>query len=171
MVGVPVIMGGRPSMGDAVVRTEGRGFRLASEWLLREFQSRPAVMHLLLRYAHALMAHTAQSAACHRHHVLDQRLCRCLLSSLDSANGATLNLTHEGLAGILGVRRAGVTDAAVKLQRAGLITYARGRVEVRDRMALEAQSCECYRVVKTAYERVTSAAHEIGAEPQHRAAA
>jgi hypothetical protein len=142
-------------MGDAVVRTAGYGFRLASGWLLGEFQRCAAVTGLLLRYAHALMTHTAQSAACNRHHSLEQRLCRCLLSSSDSTGGAALNLTHESMACMLGVRREGVTGAALNLQRAGCIDYARGHVVVRDRDALEAASCECYRVVKTTYERVT----------------
>jgi CRP-like cAMP-binding protein len=154
MVGLPVIMGGGPTTGVAVVRTGGHGMRLASCWILSEFHSNAAVMSLLLRYANSLMTHTAQSALCIKLHSLKQCLCRCLLASMDNAGGASFKATHEGLAGVLGVRREGVTGAAMKLQREGVIHCARGQVEVIDRAALETQSCECYRVVKAAYARL-----------------
>jgi hypothetical protein len=165
MVGMPVIMGGGVAAGEAVVRTGGHGFRADSAWLVGEFHARAAVMRLLLRYAHALMTHTAQSAICNKHHSLEQRLCRCFLGSLDQADGRALNLTHESLASMLGVRREGVTCAALKLQRVGLIDYTRGRVIVLDRDALEAQSCECYGVVKAEYDWVTTGMDTSDAVP------
>lgn len=152
VVGIPIIMGVGSAFGDAVVRTSGHGFRLRSSWLQTEFQSCSAVMRLLLRYTQALITHTAQAAICNKLHSLEQRLCRCFLSSLDGANGAAMNLTHESMSGMLGVRREGVTCTALKLQRAGMIDYTRGRVDVLDRRALEALSCECYRVVKSEYD-------------------
>jgi hypothetical protein len=168
MVGIPVIMGGGPTAGEAVVRAAGHGFRLRSAWLLSEFQAGGETTQLFLRYAHALMTHTAQSAICNMHHSLVQRLCRRLLGSLDRANGAPLTLTHESLAGMLGVRREGVTCAALKLQRAGLIDYARGRVLVLDRAALEAHSCECYAVVKSEYERLAPRAQDMSSAASGR---
>jgi hypothetical protein len=168
MVGIPVIMGGGPTAGEAVVRAAGHGFRLRSAWLLSEFQAGGATTQLFLRYAHALMTHTAQSAICNMHHSLVQRLCRCFLGSLDCANGAPLTLTHESLAGMLGVHREGVTCAALKLQRAGLIDYARGRVLVFDRAALEAHSCECYAVVKSEYGRLAPRAQDMSSASSGR---
>ncbi len=153
VVGIPVIMGVASAPGDAVVRTGGHGFRLRSSWLQSEFHSSPSVMRLLLRYTQALMTHTAQAAICNKLHSLEQRVCRCFLSSLDGVNGAPVNLTHESMSGMLGVRREGVTCTALKLQRAGIIDYTRGRVEVLDRRGLEALSCECYSVVKSEYDR------------------
>jgi CRP-like cAMP-binding protein len=162
LVGIPVIMGGGSSPGDAVVRVQGLSYRMASAWLHSEFLDSPAVMGVLLRYTHAMMTHTAQSALCNQLHSLEKRLCRCFLGSLDHVNGAPLNLTHDSLASMLGVRREGVTGAALKLQRAGLIDYARGRVEVLDRKGLEACSCECYRVVRNEYERLLGSPSLVG---------
>ncbi len=153
VVGIPVIMGGGSAFGDAVVRTAGHGFRLRSTWLQSEFHNCPEVMRLLLRYTQALITHTAQAAICNKLHSLEQRLCRCFLSSLDGVNGAPINLTHENMSCMLGVRREGVTCTALKLQRAGMIDYTRGRVAVLDRRGLESLSCECYRVVKNEYDR------------------
>lgn len=157
MVGMPVLMSGGATMGEAVVRTGGQGFRLRSAWIQNEFHTCGPVMGLMLRYAHALMAHTAQSAICNKHHSLEQRLCRCFLSCLDRTDGAPLSLTHEAMACMLGVRREGVTCAALKLQRAGLIDYARGLVVVVDRSALENLSCECYEVIRTEYAQLSYA--------------
>ncbi len=154
MVGLPVIMGGGSASGDAVVQMQGHAFRLDSVWLRNEFHTNPAVMQLLLRYTQAQMVHGAQSALCNRLHSLEKRLCRCFLSKLDHANGAPLSLTHDSLSCMLGVRREGVTGAAQKLQRAGLIDYARGRVEVIDRQGLESWSCECYQLVRDEYQRL-----------------
>jgi CRP-like cAMP-binding protein len=111
-------------------------------------------MHVLRRYTQALITQMPQTAVCNRHHSLDQQLCRWLLLSLDRIHGDVLVMTQELIANMLGVRREGVTDAALKLQKAGLIQYARGRITVRDRTGLEARSCECYAVVKREYDRL-----------------
>lgn len=163
MVGIPVIMGGGSIPGEAVVQSGGQGLRVGSAWMQSEFHNAPSVMRLLLRYTQALMTHMAQSAICNQHHSLEQRLCRCFLSSLDRASAAPMTLTHESLACMLGVRREGVTCAALKLQRAGLIDYTRGRVAVLDRCALEALSCECYRVIKKEYDHFLS----CSSSPEH----
>ncbi len=155
MVGIPVLMSGGATLGEAVVRTGGQGYRMRSAWIRNEFHSCGAVMSLMLRYAHVLMAHMAQAAICNKHHVLEQRLCRCLLGCLDGTRGAPLSLTHEAIARMLGVRREGVTCAALKLQRAGLIDYTRGLVVVIDRNGLESLSCECYEVIRTEYARLS----------------
>lgn len=160
MVGVPVIMGGGSTPSHAVVRATGYGFRMGSQCVRSEFRRSEAVMRLLLLYGQALMTQTSQTALCNLHHTLDQRLCRCLLMSMDRLHGPSLSMTHEGMAGLLGVRREGVTSAALKLQRAGVIEYARGRVKVLDRGALEAQSCECYEVVTDEYRRLLPQACE-----------
>ena len=111
-------------------------------------------MHLLLRYTQALITQMAQTAVCNRHHALDQQLCRWLLLSLDRLRGSELRMTQELIANMLGVRREGVTEAALKLQQAGVMRYARGRILVLDRPALELRSCECYAVVKKEYDRL-----------------
>ena len=111
-------------------------------------------MHLLLRYSQALITQMAQTAVCNRHHSLDQQLCRWLLLSLDRLSGAELVMTQELIANMLGVRREGVTEAALNLQKAGLIRYARGHIQVLDRLGLEQRTCECYQVVKTEYDRL-----------------
>lgn len=154
MVGLQAIMGGGAAAEGAVVRLGGHGYRVSKAWMHSEFHDSAAVMGLVLRYAQTVMTHTAQSAVCNSHHSLEQRLCRCLLSTFDHGQGAPMNLTHEALSYMLGVRREGVTGVALKLQRAGVIHYARGRVAVVDRHSLEARSCECYRVVKTVYDRL-----------------
>lgn len=154
MVGVSAILGGGSIAEEAVVRTGGQAYRLSSVWLQRDFSSNTSVMRLMLRYVHALMIHTAHSVACNRHHSVEQRLCRCLLRCLDGSRGPTLRLTHENLACMLGARRAGVTEATLKLQHAGLIDYARGNLVVHDRAGLEARSCECYSAMRLAYENV-----------------
>ena len=115
-------------------------------------------MHLLLRYTQALIAQMVQTAACNRHHSLDQQLCRWLLLSLDRLQGDELVMTQELIANMLGVRREGVTEAALKLQAAGLIRYVRGRITVLDRKGLELRTCECYAVVKNEYDRLLPAA-------------
>ena len=122
-----------------------------------EFNRAGPAMHLLLRYTQALITQMAQTAVCNRHHTLDQQLCRWLLLSLDRHAGNELVMTQELIANMLGVRREGVTEAALKLQRAGLIRYARGHITVLDRPALEQRSCECYAVVKTEYDRLLPA--------------
>jgi CRP-like cAMP-binding protein len=112
------------------------------------------VLHLFLRYTQALITQMAQTAVCNRHHTLDQQLCRWLLLSLDRLKSNEIVMTQELIANMLGVRREGVTEAAIKLQRAGLIRYSRGHIVVLDREALEKRTCECYSVVKKEYERL-----------------
>ena len=112
------------------------------------------VLHLLLRYTQALITQMAQTAVCNRHHTLDQQLCRWLLLSLDRLEGLELVMTQELIANMLGVRREGVTESALKLQHAGLIRYARGHITVLNRPALESRACECYVVVKREYDRL-----------------
>jgi CRP-like cAMP-binding protein len=154
IVGISMFMGGDSTPSRGVVQSAGRGFRLRSAMLMEEFNQAGPVLHMLLRYTQALIAQIAQTAVCNRHHSLDQQLCRWLLLSLDRLQGDELLMTQELIANMLGVRREGVTEAALKLQNAGLIRYARGRITVLDRDGLEKRSCECYAVVKTEYERL-----------------
>ena len=153
LVGVSLFMGGDTTPSRAVVQSAGRGYRLPAKIVKEEF-SRAPVMHLLLRYTQALITQMSQTAVCNRHHTLDQQLCRWLLLSLDRLDGDELLMTQELTANMLGVRREGVTEAALQLQSSGLIRYARGRISVLDRPGLEARSCECYSVVKKEYDRL-----------------
>jgi CRP-like cAMP-binding protein len=153
LVGVSLFMGGDSTPSRAVVQSAGKGFRMRSGVLKEEFKVAP-VLHLLLRYTQALITQMAQTAVCNRHHSLDQQLCRWLLLSLDRLRGNELVMTQELIANMLGVRREGVTEAALKLQKAGLIRYARGHITVLDRAGLEKRSCECYAVVKKEYDRL-----------------
>ena len=153
IVGISLFRGGESTPSGAVVQSEGRGFRLPAQTIKEEF-NRPAVLHLLLRYTQALITQMAQTAVCNRHHSLDQQLCRWLLLSLDRLQGVELVMKQELIANMLGVRREGVTDGALKLQKAGLIRYARGRIKVLDRPGLEKRTCECYAVVKKEYDRL-----------------
>ena len=153
IVGISLFMGGESTPSRAVVQSSGRGFRLAASLIKEEFKRAP-VLHLLLRYTQALITQMAQTAACNRHHSLDQQLCRWLLLSLDRLSGVELKMTQELIANMLGVRREGVTEAALKLQSAGLIRYSRGHISVLDRKGLEKRSCECYAVVKKEYDRL-----------------
>jgi CRP-like cAMP-binding protein len=153
IVGVSLFMGGDSTPSRAVIQSAGNGFRLKSSVLKEEFKRAP-VMHLLLRYTQALITQMAQTAVCNRHHSLDQQLCRWLLLSLDRLPGNELVMTQELIANMLGVRREGVTEGALKLQNIGLIRYSRGRISVLDRPGLEARSCECYAVVKKEYDRL-----------------
>jgi CRP-like cAMP-binding protein len=150
-------MGGETTPSRAVVQSAGRGFRLEAQAMKNEFNRAGPVLHLLLRYTQALITQMAQTAACNRHHSLDQQLCRWLLLSLDRLRGNELRMTQELIANMLGVRREGVTEAALKLQAAGLIRYARGHITVLDRSALEQRTCECYAVVKKEYDRLLPA--------------
>ncbi len=153
LVGISLFMGGESTPSRAVVQSAGRGYRLSARVLKEEFDQ-AAVLHLLLRYTQALITQMSQTAVCNRHHSLDQQLCRWLLLSMDRLHGSELRMTQELIANMLGVRREGVTEAAIKLQKAGLIEYARGRIEVLDRAGLEQRSCECYAVVKKEYDRL-----------------
>jgi CRP-like cAMP-binding protein len=153
IVGISLFMGGESTPSRAVVQSAGQGLRLSAPVIKDEFNRAP-VLHLLLRYTQALITQMSQTAVCNRHHSLDQQLCRWLLLSLDRLGGTELAMTQELIANMLGVRREGVTEAAIKLQRSGLIRYARGHIQVLDRAGLERRACECYAVVKTEYERL-----------------
>jgi CRP-like cAMP-binding protein len=157
VVGISLFMGGESTPSRAVVQSAGYGYRLAAQLVKDEFNRAGPVMHLLLRYTQALLTQMAQTAVCNRHHSLDQQLCRWLLLSLDRLRGTELAMTQELIANMLGVRREGVTESALKLQRAGLIRYARGHITVLDRHGLEARTCECYAVVKHEYDRLLPA--------------
>jgi CRP-like cAMP-binding protein len=154
IVGAHVFMGGGTTPSRAVVQSAGEGFRMSAQAIKAEFDANPTVMRLLLRYTQALISQMAQTAACNRHHSLDKQLCRWLLLSLDRLSGPDLMMTHELIANMLGVRREGVTEAALKLQKAGLIRYQRGHITVIDRPGLEQRTCECYAVVRKEYDRL-----------------
>ena len=156
IVGISLFMGGESTPSRAVVQSAGEGFRLEAQVIKAEFNRAP-VLHLLLRYTQALITQMSQTAVCNRHHSLDQQLCRWLLLSLDRLQGDDLVMTQELIANMLGVRREGVTEAALKLQAAGLIRYARGHICVLDRPGLERRTCECYAVVKKEYDRLLPA--------------
>jgi CRP-like cAMP-binding protein len=154
IVGISLFMGGDSTSSRAVVQSAGLGLRLKAQVMKDDFNRAGPVLHLLLRYTQALITQMAQTAVCNRHHSLDQQLCRWLLLSLDRLQGNELVMTQELIANMLGVRREGVTEGALKLQQAGLIRYARGHISVLDRDGLEKRSCECYAVVKKEYERL-----------------
>jgi len=154
IVGISLFMGGESTTSRAVVQSAGGGFRLNAQFLKQEFSRCTPLMHLLLRYTQALITQMSQTAVCNRHHSIDKQLCRWLLLSLDRLQGNELVMTQELIANMLGVRREGVTEAALKLQKAGLITYSRGRITVLNRAGLEKRTCECYAVVKNEYDRL-----------------
>jgi CRP-like cAMP-binding protein len=154
LVGIALFMGGETTPSRAVVQSAGEGYRLRASVLKREFEAGGELQHLLLRYTQALITQMAQTAVCNRHHSVDQQLCRWLLLSLDRLPGNELVMTQELIANMLGVRREGVTEAAGRLQSAGLIHYRRGHIEVLDRRQLEARVCECYAVVRKEYGRL-----------------
>jgi CRP-like cAMP-binding protein len=157
IVGISLFMGGESTPSRAVVQSAGAGFRLRAQVVKDEFNRAGPVLHLLLRYTQALITQMAQTAVCNRHHSLDQQLCRWLLLSLDRLQDNELVMTQELIANMLGVRREGVTEAALKLQQDGMIRYARGRITVIDRSAIERRTCECYAVVQKEYERLLPA--------------
>jgi CRP-like cAMP-binding protein len=157
IVGVSLFMGGESTTTRAVVQSAGKAYRLKSQLMKEEFNRAGPVLHLLLRYTQALITQMAQTAVCNRHHSLDQQLCRWLLLSLDRLPDNELVMTQELIANMLGVRREGVSEGALKLQQAGLIRYSRGRITVLDRPGLEKRSCECYSVVKKEYDRLLPA--------------
>lgn len=156
ILGISVFMGGETTPGRAVVQSAGWSYRLSSHFIQTEFKRGGPVMYLLLRYSQALITQMAQTAVCNRHHGIEQQLCRWLLLSLDRLESDSLNMTQDLIANMLGVRREGVTDAAGKLQRAGLIRYSRGHITVLDRPGLEKRVCECYAVVKREFKRLLS---------------
>jgi len=154
LIGVALFMGGGSTSNRAVVQSAGHGFRLSARAMKVEFDRAGPVLHLLLRYTQALLTQMAQTAVCNRHHSLDKQLCRWLLLSMDRLEGNELVMTQELISNMLGVRREGVTEAAVRLQTAGLIRYSRGRITVLDRPGLEKRTCECYAVVKKECDRL-----------------
>ena len=172
VVGVCAFMGGGKALSSAVVQRPGLAWRMTARDIADLARDCEPMMQQLLRYTQALFTSMAQSSACNRHHALAPQLCRWLLQHLDRQSGSELCITQERIAGMLGVRREGVTGAALQLQRAGLITYGRGRIQVLDRRGLEECSCECYGVVQQAYDRLRGAAaawpRPPGAPPSSR---
>lgn len=154
VVGVCAYMGGSRALSGAVVQSAGQALRMSARAIAWHASHSDAFMQQLLCYTQALFTHMAQTSACNHHHALEQKLCRWLLLNLDRRTSDELAVTHEQIAGMLGVRREGVTVAAVRLQKAGLIQYRRGRIAILDRSGLERRSCECYSVVRQAYDRL-----------------
>ena len=148
VVGVSIFMGGETTPSRAVVQSAGSAYRLPGQKVKDEFTRGGAMQHLMLRYTQSLITQMAQTAVCNRHHSVDQQLCRWLLLSIDRLQSPEITMTQELIANMLGVRREGVTEAAGKLQKAGVIIYRRGHIKVLDRMRLEGMSCECYDVVR-----------------------
>ena len=154
LVGISLFMGGESTTNRAVVQIAGHAFRMPADALKREFALGGGFQFLALRYTQTLITQMAQTSVCNRHHTLDQQLCRWLLLSIDRLKGNELIMTQELIANMLGVRREGVTEAAGHLQRAGMISYSRGRITVLKRAALEKRVCECYAVVKNESDRL-----------------
>jgi CRP-like cAMP-binding protein len=154
LIGVALFMGGESTTSRAIVQSAGQAYRLLGQRLKDEFNRHGALLHTLLRYTQSLITQMAQTAVCNRHHSIDQQLCRWLLLSLDRLEGNELVMTQELIANMLGVRREGVTDAAGRLQRLGVIEYHRGRIQVLNRVKLESLSCECYAVVRKESDRL-----------------
>lgn len=156
VVGISLFMGGNTTSSSAVVQTAGHAYRLERRLLMQEFNRAGALQRLLLRYTQALITQMAQTAACNRHHSVEQQLCRWLLLTMDRQASNELVMTQELVASMLGVRREGITEAAGNLQRAGFISYRRGHISVLDRSGLETRACECYAVVKRELGRLLS---------------
>ena len=154
LVGISLFMGGETTTSRAVVQSAGLGYRLRASVMKKEFERGGDLQYLLLRFTQALITQMTQTAVCNRHHAVDQQLCRWLLLSLDRLAGSELVMTQELMANMLGVQRAGVSEAAGKLQAEGLIRYNRGKISVIDRPRLETRVCECYRAVKKEYDRL-----------------
>src|ERR1700675_2884347 len=154
IIGIALFMGGETMPNRAVVQSAGYAYRLKGQLLKEEFNRAGELQNLLLRYTQALLTQMSQTAVCNRHHSVDQQLCRWLLLSLDRLPSNELTMTQELIANMLGVRREGVTEAAGKLQSAGLIHYSRGHIKVLDRPKLEERVCECYAVVKRESDRL-----------------
>lgn len=154
MVGISIFMGGESMPGSMKVQSEGNAYRLSRKIMKREFAMNGKLQHLALLYTQALICQTSQTAVCNQHHTLEQQLCRWLLMNLDRISANEINMTHELIANMLGVRREGVTEAARKLQFLNIIHYNRGHINILDRAKLEGQCCECYKVVKSEYDRL-----------------
>jgi len=161
LVGITLILGGDTTTYRVVVQNAGQAYRIGAQAMRWELDQGGDLQRLCLRYTQALMTQMAQRVVCNRHHSVDQQLCRCLLLSLDRLPGNQIDMTHEQIANMLGVRREGVTEAAGKLQAAGLIQYSRGRITVIDRSGLEARACECYTAVKAEHDRLGQLAPEL----------
>ena len=157
VIGIALFMGGETTTNRAVVQSGGSAYRLSVRHLKLEFERHGRMLHILLRYTQSLITQMAQTAVCNRHHSVDQQLCRWLLLSIDRLPSNKLTMTQELIADMLGVRREGVTEAAGKLQKSGVIKYRRGEITVLDRAALEHCSCECYRVVRKETDRLMPA--------------
>lgn len=156
VLGISLFMGGDTTPSSAVVQTAGHAYRLPARLLKEEFNRGGPMQRLLLRYTQALMTQMTQTAACNRHHSIEQQLCRWLLLTLDRGSSRELIMTHGLVASMLGVRREGISEAAGNLQRAGFIRYRRGHISVLARSGLESRACECYEVVKKEYGRLLS---------------
>lgn len=154
LVGMPLVLGGATTNHGVVVQSLGAAYRLKVEIIRWELAQGGGLQHLALRHTQALMTQMAQNVVCNRHHAIDQQLCRWLLLSQDRLPGQQIHMTHELIAGFLGVRREAITEAAGKLQQAGLIHYRRGCINIIDRAGLEARACECYGLVKAEYDRL-----------------
>ena len=154
LVGIALFMGGGSTPSRALVQSAGSAYQLSAHYLATEIEHHGVILPLLLRYTQALITQMAQTAVCNRHHSIDQQLCRWLLLSLDRLSCDELSMTQELIANMLGVRREGVTEAASKLQKRGVIKYHRGHITVLDRPELERMCCECYQVVKIETDRL-----------------
>jgi CRP-like cAMP-binding protein len=154
MSGIPVLLDAGTTPMETLIQVAGEAFRIDATVLREHFHRLPVLHSVLNRYIHTLFMVASQSAACNRRHALEARLARWLLVSSDGIGSSTVGITQEFLAAMLGVRRAGVTEGAVKLQNAGWIAYSRGFVEILDRRALERTACECYHMVRQEYERL-----------------
>ena len=161
VVGISLFMGGDFTSSRALIQSGGGAYRLGAQLMKEEFDRGGPVLYLLLRYTQALITQMVQTAACNRHHSLDQQLCRWLLLSLDRLQGTDMVMTQALIAHMLGVPLKGATEGAMKLQTAGLINYTQGRIRVLDRGGLEKRTCECYTVVKKEYDRLLP--HELAA--------
>jgi len=154
IVGIALFMGGESTASRAVVKSAGYAYRIKGHYFMEEFNRHGELLTLMLRYTQSLMTQMSQTAVCNRYHTIDQQLCRLLLLSLDRLPDNNIEMTQELIANMLGVRREGVTEAAGKLQKQGVISYHRGHITILDRQKLEALSCECYRVVKEETKRL-----------------
>ena len=154
VIGISLFMGGESTSSRALVQSAGQAYRLSDKHFKEAVSRHVEMLQLMLRYVQALITQMAQTAVCNRHHSIDQQLCRWLLLSLDRLPSNQLSMTQELIANMLGVRREGVTEAAGKLQRLGVIEYRRGQITVLNRPKLEELCCECYAVVKTETDRL-----------------
>ncbi len=159
LIGIALFMGGETTPSRAIVQSAGHAYRLVGQILKDEFHRSGQMQLLLLRYTQALITQMAQTAVCNRHHSVEQQLCRWLLLSLDRLASSRLTMTQELIANMLGVRREGVTEAAGRLQKLGIIIYSRGQITVLDRPELERHCCECYAVVKRETDRLLPYGH------------